>query len=129
MASLNKVVLIGSLTRDPELKFTPSGAALCKFGLAMNRKYKQGDDWKEEVTFVDITVWGKQGENCDEYLSKGSQAAIDGRLSYSTWETNDGQRRSKIDVVADKVVFLGSAGGGKGERSHEDDLPDYTAPF
>ena len=110
MASLNKVLLIGNLTRDPELRYLPSGVALCKFGLATNRKYKSGDEWKEDVCFVDISVWGKQGESCSEYLSKGRQVCVDGRLSFSSWETDDGQKRSKLEVTAERVVFLGSRG-------------------
>lgn len=114
MASLNKVILIGNLTRDPELRYTPSGTAMAKLGLATNRKYKQGDEWKEEVTFVDITVWGRQAETSSEYLSKGRPVLIEGRLQYSQWETDDGQKRSKLEVVAERVQFLGSAGGGGG---------------
>jgi single-strand DNA-binding protein len=117
MASLNKVILIGNLTRDPELRYTPQGTAIAKFGLAVNEKYKSGDEWKEKAHFIDIVVWGKQGENCSEYLSKGRQVGIDGRLSHSTWETEDGQKRSKLEVVADRVIFLGSprdGGGGEG---------------
>lgn len=113
MASFNKVLLMGNLTRDPELRFTSGGSALTKFGLAVNRKYKAGDDWKEEVCFVDITVWAKQAENCAEYLSKGSQVLLEGRLQFSTWETDDGQKRSKLDVVATNVQFMGRPGGGK----------------
>jgi len=110
MASFNKVLLMGNLTRDPELRYTPNGAAVASFGLAVNRKYKQGDDWKEEVCYVDITVWGKQGENCAQYLSKGSGAFIEGRLNYQSWES-DGQRRNKLEVVANNVQFLGRPGG------------------
>lgn len=108
MASFNKVLMMGNLTRDPELTFTPSGGALCKFGLAVNRKFKSGDDWKEDVCFVDITVWGKQGENCAEYLKKGSPAFIEGRLQQSSWETDSGEKRSKLEVVANVVQFLGA---------------------
>ncbi len=115
MASFNKVLLMGNLTRDPELRFTSSGSALAKFGLAVNRKYKAGEEWKEEVCFVDITVWGKQAENCAEYLSKGRPVFIDGRLQFSTWETDDGQKRNKLEVVANSVQFLGQAGGGGGK--------------
>ncbi|MDH5638272.1 MAG: single-stranded DNA-binding protein [Nitrospinota bacterium] len=137
MSSLNKVTLIGNLTRDPELRYTPSGMALCKFGLAVNRKYKSGDEWKEDATFVDITVWGKQGETASEYLSKGRQVCIDGRLTFSQWETDDGQKRSKLEVTGERVIFLGggrgqggqggqsdSPGGGDGgDRKYEDDVP------
>jgi single-strand DNA-binding protein len=123
MASFNKVLLMGNLTRDPELRFTSSGSALAKFGLAVNRKYKAGDEWKEEVCFVDITVWGKQAENCAEYLSKGRPVFIDGRLQFSTWETEDGQKRNKLEVVANTVQFLGQAGGGKSGMAP--DTEDY----
>ncbi len=113
MASFNKVFLMGNLTRDPELRYTASGAGVASFGLAVNRKYKQGDDWKEEVCFVDITVWGKQGENCTEYLNKGSAVFLEGRLQFRTWETDDGQKRSKLDVVANNVQFLPKSGSGQ----------------
>ena len=129
MASFNKVMLMGNLTRDPELRYTSNGSAVTSFGLAVNRKFKQGDEWKEDVCFVDITVWGKQGENCAEYLSKGRPAFVEGRLQYSTWE-NDGQKRSKLEVVANTVQFLGSRGGSQGDSSvdkapvpNEDDVP------
>lgn len=136
MASLNKVILIGNLTRDPELRYTPSGVAVAKFGLAMNDRYKSGDEWKERPVFVDITVWGKQAENCSEYLNKGRSVCVDGRLSYSTWETDEGQKRSKVEVVAERVVFLGGRGGpggpgreggasfpSGGEQQEDDDVP------
>ena len=129
MASFNKVMLMGNLTRDPELRYTSNGSAVASFGLAVNRKFKQGDELKEDVCFVDITVWGKQGENCAEYLSKGRPAFIEGRLQYSTWES-DGQKKSKLEVVANAVQFLGSRGDSQSnspERnnqvSSEDDVP------
>ena len=106
MASVNKVVLIGNLTRDPELTHTASGAAVASFGLAVNRKYKQGDEWKEDVCFVDITTWGNQAENCSKYLSKGSPVFVEGRLNFGSWE-KDGEKRNKLDVVASLVLFLG----------------------
>jgi single-strand DNA-binding protein len=135
MASFNKVLLMGNLTRDPELRFTASGAAVASFGLAVNRKYKQGNDWKDEVCYVDITVWGRQGENCAEYLSKGSGVFIDGRLHFRSWETDDGQKRNKLEVVANNVQFLGKSGsakppmdlGGEGDMGEgmgpKDDIP------
>ena len=120
---------MGILTLDPELRYTSNGSAVTSFGLAVNRKFKQGDEWKEDVCFVDITVWGKQGENCAEYLSKGRPAFVEGRLQYSTWES-DGQKKSKLDVVANTVQFLGSRkdsqGGpsvGQGPVPDEDDVP------
>ena len=123
MASFNKVLLMGNLTRDPELRFTSNGSALTKFGLAVNRKYKAGEEWKEEVCFVDITVWGKQAENCAEYLSKGRPVFIEGRLQFSTWETDDGQKRNKLEVVANTVQFLGQGGGGKPGMQPDMDTP------
>lgn len=110
MASLNRVVLIGNLTRDPELKYTPSGSPVAKFGLAVNRTYtnKQGEK-VQGVDFIDIVTWAKLAELCTEYIHKGSPVAIEGRLQYSSWET-DGQKRSKIEVVAENVQFLGKPG-------------------
>jgi len=93
---INKVFLLGNLTRDPELRFTANGSAVAGFGFAANRRYKQNDEWKEEVCFIDITVWGKQAESCSEYLHKGSSAFIEGRLNFRSWETEQGQKRSKL---------------------------------
>ncbi|MHC4605884.1 MAG: single-stranded DNA-binding protein [Planctomycetota bacterium] len=112
MASLNKVLLIGNLTRDPELRYTPSGAAVCEFGLAMNRTWtsKQGEK-KEETCFVDIVCWGRTAEICAEYLKKGRQTFVEGRLTLDRWETQDGQKRSKLRCTAERVQFLGGRGG------------------
>ena len=129
MASFNKVMLMGNLTRDPELRYTTNGSAVANFGLAMNRKYKVGDELKEEVCYVEITVWGRQGENCAEYLSKGRPAFVEGYLKFSTWES-DGQKRNKLEVVANTVQFLGSRSDSQGDSptgqapmSDEDDVP------
>jgi len=128
MPSFNKVIIIGNLTRDPELSYLPSGTAMAKFGIAINEKYKSGEDWKTKAIFVDVTVWAKQAESVSEYLSKGKLACIEGRLNYSTWETSDGQKRNKLDVIGDRVVFLGSKGEegdvprGK-KKEEEDDCP------
>lgn len=116
MASLNKVFLMGNLTREPELRYIPNGSAVTSFGLAVNEKYKLDDEWKDKTTFVDITVWGKQAESCAQYLTKGSGALIEGRLNLNAWETEDGQKRSKLDVVATNVQFL-PRGESSGERS------------
>ena len=119
---------MGNLTRDPELRYTASGAAVASFGLAVNRKFKQGEEWKDEVCFVDITVWAKQGENCSQYLNKGSLVFIEGRLNYQTWET-DGQKRSKLEVVANNVQFLTRQGEkvsmdtGSNPSPSADDIP------
>jgi len=113
MSSFNKVLLMGNLTRDPELRYTASGAAVASFGLAVNRKFKQGEEWKDEVCYVDITVWAKQAENCAEYLHKGSPVFIEGRLNYQSWESEAGQKRNKLEVVANNIQFLGKPGGSK----------------
>jgi single-strand DNA-binding protein len=113
MASLNKVFLMGNLTRDPELRYTPSGASVCTFGLAVNRRFKtkQGDN-RDETLFVDVTTWAKQAELCSQYLSKGRPVFVEGRLRLESWTGNDGQKRSKMGVVAQNIQFLGGPGGG-----------------
>lgn len=123
MASFNEVLLMGNLTRDPELKFLANGTALCKFGLAVNRKYKSGEEWKEDVCFVDITTWGKQAENCAAYLSKGRPVFLTGRLTMNQWETDDGQKRSKLEVTANNVQFLGSRDQGQGQGGGDQQAP------
>jgi len=128
---------MGNLTRDPELRYIPSGSAVANLRLAINRTYKsQTGEMKEEVTFVNVVVWGKQAENCSEYLSKGSPVFVEGRLQSRQWETDDGQKRSVLEVVADRVQFLGKkqAGGGEGadpeSRAHEPEhVTDEDVPF
>ena len=113
-ASLNRVVLVGNLTKDPELKFIPSGQAVCNLRMAMNRKWKAANgEWKDESTFVGVVVWGKSGEACGEYLKKGSPVLVEGRLQSRSWETEDGQKRSILEVVSERVQFL-SGGPGRG---------------
>lgn len=102
----NKVILMGNLTRDPEVRYTPQGTSVCNFGIAINRKYKQGDELKEDVTFINIVVFGKQADSCGQYLNKGSSVLVEGRLQERRWETEDGQKRSKHEVVAQQVRFL-----------------------
>jgi len=133
MASLNRVLLIGNLTRDPELRYIPSGTAVAKFGVAVNREYtdKTSGEKKENTCFVDITVWGRQAETCNQYLSKGRPVFIEGRLEYSTWETKEGDKRNKLEVVAERVQFLGgrreepvrSGAERSGTKSQAPDLP------
>ena len=110
MAYLNKVFLIGNLTRDPELRVTPKGTAICQFGIAVNRQFKdESGATRDETTFVDIEAWGKQGELVSKYLSKGSLAMVEGRLKFDQWEDKtSGQKRSKLKVVLDNVQFLSS---------------------
>jgi single-strand DNA-binding protein len=107
------VILVGNLTRDPELRYIPSGTAVSDIGLAVNDRIKRGDQWVEEATFVDITLWGRTAEIANEYLSKGSPVLIEGRLKLDRWE-KDGQKHSKLKVVGDRLQMLGSKGGGGG---------------
>lgn len=114
-ASLNKVLLMGNLTRDPEVKYTPKGTAVADLAIAINDSYKAQDGTiKETVTYVDIEVWGRTAENCKQYLSKGRPIFVEGQLKLDTWE-QEGQKRSKMKVRADRVQFLGGGPGG-GER-------------
>ena len=109
MASLNKVILLGNLTRDPELRYAPSGTPVARFGLAVNTiRAGQGDDpnRKEEVCFVDIVAFGRQAETASEYLSKGRPALVEGRLQWRSWEGQDGQKRSKHEVIAERIQFM-----------------------
>lgn len=119
MASFNKVILVGNLTRDPEVKYTTGGTAVTDLGLAVNRTWfdKQANQRKEETTFVDVTLWGRQAEIAGEYLSKGRSVLIEGRLQLDTWEDkNSGQKRSKLRVVGESMTMLGGRPDGGGGR-------------
>lgn len=112
MASINRVVLVGNLTRDPELRHTPSGTAVCSLRLAVNTRRKdETGQWVDKPNYFDVTVWGAQGERCAQYLAKGRPVAIDGRLEWREWESQDGGKRQAVEVVADSVQFLGSRDG------------------
>ena len=114
-ASLNKVLLMGNLTRDPEVRYTPKGTAVGDLGLAVNDSYKAQDGTiKETVTFINVEVWGRQAETCKQYLSKGRPVFIEGSLKFDQWESPEGQKKSKLRVRADRVQFLGGGGGGQG---------------
>lgn len=116
MASYNRVILVGNLTRDIELKYTPGGTAVTDIGMAMNDRRKSASgEWVDETTFVDVTLWGRTAEVASEYLSKGSPILVEGRLKLDTWET-DGQKRSKLRVVCDRMQMLSGGGGGGGAR-------------
>jgi len=121
MASLNKVMLIGNLTRDPEIRYTPKGSAVAEIGLAVNRRYTmENGEKREETTFVDVTLWGRTAELAGEYLKKGRPVYIEGRLQLDSWDDKQtGQKRSKLRVVGEEMQFLssreGGAGGGGGE--------------
>ncbi len=135
MASYNRVVLLGNLTRDPELRYIPSGMAVSDIGLAVNDRVKRNDQWVEETTFVDITLWGRTAEVANEYLSKGSSVLIEGRLKFETWE-KDGQKRSKLKVVGEKMQMVGarggssgggSSGGGPSQSRSQEQTPEYSS--
>jgi len=118
MANLNKVFLIGNLTRDPELRYTPSGMAVVDFGMAVNRRWKgQDGERRDEVCFVDVQAWGRQAELISEYCRKGRSLFVEGRLTYDSWEGKDGQRRSRLRVTVENFQFLGDSGGGQGGRA------------
>ena len=131
MANINRVVLVGNLTRDPELRHTPSGTAVCSLRLAVNTRRKDGatGEWTEKPNYFDITVWGNQGENCAQYLSKGRPVGVDGRLEWREWEAQDGSKRQAVEVIADSVQFLGGrgeGGGGSPTRSTTRPRPSTT---
>lgn len=113
---LNRIVLIGRLTRDPEVRFTPNGKAVCTFTLAVDRNFTSQDGTRE-TDFINIVVWGKQGENCGQYLAKGRLAAVDGRLQIRSYDGSDGQRRYMTEVVADNVRFLSARENGSGSNA------------
>ncbi|MEE8452501.1 MAG: single-stranded DNA-binding protein [Thermoguttaceae bacterium] len=138
MASFNRVILVGNLTRDPELRYIPSGTAVTDIGLAISDKVKRNDQWVEETTFVEVTLWARTAEVASEYLSKGSPVLIEGRLKFEQWE-QDGQKRSKLKVVADRMQMLGTKGGGGGgggggaprpqqQQSQQDSQYSQSAP-
>ena len=126
MASLNKVLLIGNLTRDLDLKYLSSGVPVASFGLAVNRTYTDGNGEKQEdPCFVDVTCWSRLAEVSAEYLKKGKSVFIEGRLQYRSWEAEDGGKKSKLEVVAQNIQFLG--GGSKADSEEED--ADDAVPF
>jgi single-strand DNA-binding protein len=135
MENLNNVVLQGRLTRDPEVRYTPSGTPVATLGLAVNNRMKQGDEWKDDPCFIDVVVFGKQAESCGEYLSKGQPVLVEGRLRYRTWEGQDGQKRSKHEVTASRVHFMPKGdrapgrGGFPGDVSEEGSVDDDDVPF
>jgi len=130
MASYNRVILVGNLTRDPELRYIPSGMAVSDIGLAVNDRRKNANgEWVEEPVFVDVTCWGRTAEVVCEYLTKGSPVLIEGRLKFDTWEGTDGQKRSKLRVTCERMQMLGSrpagAEGGGAKAPAARRAPDY----
>jgi single-strand DNA-binding protein len=145
-SNINRVTITGNLTRDPELRSLPSGTSVCKLRVAVNsrRKDSSSGEWVDKPNYFDVTVWGAQGENCANYLSKGRPVAVDGRLDWREWESQEGQKRQAVEIIADTVQFLGSrdsgSGGGNGGGANADtgagngftpqsDVPADTSDF
>lgn len=122
--SLNVVAISGNLTRDPELRATGSGMQILKLGVAVNERVKVNDEWTDKAHFIDCVMFGKRAESVSNYLSKGSKVAIKGRLSYSTWESKDGEKRSKLEVIVDDIEFLS-----RGQQSGSAPDVDEEIPF
>jgi single-strand DNA-binding protein len=118
MASFNRVILVGNLTKDVELRHIPSGTAVTDISLAVNERVKRNEQWVDDVNFFDVTLWGKTAEVAGMYLSKGSSVLIEGRLKQDKWEQEDGQKRSKIKIIGERMQMLGGKGGG-GAHHHE----------
>ena len=134
-SNINRVIITGNLTSDPELRSLPSGTSVCKLRVACNTRRKDGSsgEWVDKPNFFDVTVWGAQGENCARYLSKGRPVAIDGRLEWREWETPEGGKRQAVDIIADTVQFLGgrdegAPSGGQGFTPRSD-VPVDTSDF
>jgi len=128
--NINRVVMTGNLTRDPELRSLPSGMSVCSLRIACNTRRKgAAGDWEDKPNYFDVTVWGAQGENCARFLTKGRPIALDGRLEWREWETQDGQKRQAVDIIADSVQFLGGrddAGGNGNGFAPRSDVPVDT---
>jgi len=126
--NINRVVMTGNLTADPELRSLPSGTSVCKLRIACNTRRKNGStgEWEDKPNYFDVTVWGAQGENAARYLSKGRPVAIDGRLEWREWEAQDGSKRQATDIIADSVQFLGSREEGSGAGGPVADRQAYN---
>jgi single-strand DNA-binding protein len=129
--NINRVVVSGNLTRDPELRSTPGGTSVCSLRIAVNSRRKdESGQWVDKPNYFDVTVWGAQGENCAQYLAKGRPVAVDGRLDWREWEAQDGSKRQSVDIIADSVQFLGSRDAPQGGNGAvESDLPADTSDF
>jgi single-strand DNA-binding protein len=131
--NINSVVITGNLTRDPELRSTPNGTAVCKLRVAVNSRRKDGQtgEWVDKPNYFDVTVWGAQGENCAQYLSKGRPVAVEGRLDWREWEAQDGSKRQAVEIIANSVQFLGSRDGNAGGNGFQaqSDVPADTSDF
>ena len=137
-SNINRVVVAGNLTRDPELRSTGGGTSVCSLRIAVNGRRKNGDTWEDDPNYFDVTVFGQQGENCSRYLSKGRGVAVDGRLNWREWTDKEGNKRQTVDIIAETVQFLGGredgpSGNGNGfsssANSVQSDIPVDTADF
>jgi single-strand DNA-binding protein len=133
-SNINVVAITGNLTKDPELRSTPSGTPVCKLRVAVNSRRKDGQsgEWIDKPNYFDVTVWGAQGENCSTYLSKGRPVAVEGRLEWREWEAQDGSKRQAVEIIANSVQFLGSRGddqGGGNGIAPRSDVPADTSDF
>jgi single-strand DNA-binding protein len=117
--NINSVVLVGNLTRDPELRHTPSGTAVTTLRIAVNDRVKRGEEWTDAAYYFDVTVWGRTAENCAQYLAKGRPVGVQGKLTWREWDAQDGSKRQSVEVVADNVQFLGSRGEDGGGQSQQ----------
>ena len=131
--NINRVVITGNLTRDPELRSTGGGTSVCSLRVAVNtrRKDQTSGEWVDKPNYFDVTVWGQQGENCAQYLAKGRPVAVDGRLEWREWQDKEGNKRQSVDIIADSVQFLGSREGGEngGRFTPQSDVPADTGDF
>jgi single-strand DNA-binding protein len=127
--NINRVVLTGNLTRDPELRSLPSGTSVCNLRIATNTRRKDGStgEWVDKPNYFDVTVFGAQGENCAQYLAKGRPVAVEGRLNWREWEAQDGSKRQSVDIIADTVQFLGSRDAPQSNGVVESDVPVDTS--
>jgi single-strand DNA-binding protein len=132
-SNINRVILTGNLTRDPELRSLPSGTSVCNLRVASNTRRKDSStgEWVDKPNYFDVTVWGAQGENCAQYLSKGRPLAVDGRLEWREWQDKEGNKRQSVDIIADSVQFLGSREGSEngGRFTPQSDVPADTGDF
>ncbi|MFL2859525.1 MAG: single-stranded DNA-binding protein [Pontiellaceae bacterium] len=130
MASYNRVVLVGGLTRNPELRYTPSGTAVAEFGLAVGETFKnKSGESIEKVCYADIVVWDRQAETANEYLQKGSQILVEGRLQFEQWETKDGEKRSKLKIRADRIQFLNTNNSSNNEKKSNENKIESNNEF
>jgi single-strand DNA-binding protein len=129
--NINRVVITGNLTRDPELRSTPGGMSICGLRVAVNGRKKDADSgqWVDKPNYFDVTVFGSQGENCAQYLAKGRPVAVEGRLNWREWEAQDGSKRQAVDIIADTVQFLGSRDAPQSNGVVESDIPADTSDF